>query len=421
MTLGATDSSKLRQWGKLTPASLLPVLWLVFCGLIPGALLHASDAREASGSAAATGSKITQLNPARPHGLAPLITRTPGMPVGQPAVPSWILTPGSGQLQFDLGGSDIPKLELELGHPLLFQASTGSAQGATLGVLGLGSTLATPLGGRTQLSTRISQEQGFSQFQTLGSIQCMNGTLRADSYTASGCRFVTEQEAVFDRRTLTLTASHELGPITTSVSWFTGDASAADTTVRKLAAPAALQPFEPSSLLYTPGLPLASGSGQSWLDGSASGVDLNFQVGFTTDSAGDVQLGLALTRITDGQYHPQYLGAGASSFTPLALNVAEPFDTVSAGIEWRRGNFSGGITGYYQESVNFLDRQRLDNMGTFDVHFTWRAPWNAQFSVGASNLLNAGSSDSVSADSKPADRFESIYGRIPYVRYQQDL
>ena len=60
-------------------------------------------------------------------------------------------------------------------------------------------------------------------------------------------------------------------------------------------------------------------------------------------------------------------------------------------------------------------------MTTFDVHFTWRTPWNANLSVGASNLLNAGSEDSGPKDNALSDPFESVYGRIPYVRYQQDL
>jgi hypothetical protein len=60
-------------------------------------------------------------------------------------------------------------------------------------------------------------------------------------------------------------------------------------------------------------------------------------------------------------------------------------------------------------------------MATFDVHFTWRTPWNANLSVGASNVMNAGSEPKSSAESQPVDPLESIYGRIPYVRYKQDL
>ncbi len=60
-------------------------------------------------------------------------------------------------------------------------------------------------------------------------------------------------------------------------------------------------------------------------------------------------------------------------------------------------------------------------MTTFDVYFTWRAPWNASLSVGASNLLNSGVDESGASENKIIDPFEAVYGRIPYVRYQQDL
>ena len=38
-----------------------------------------------------------------------------------------------------------------------------------------------------------------------------------------------------------------------------------------------------------------------------------------------------------------------------------------------------------------------------------------------SNVLDAGAEVTTSADAPPADPLESVYGRIPYVRYKQDL
>ena len=151
--------------------------------------------------------------------------------------------------------------------------------------------------------------------------------------------------------------------------------------------------------------------------GEASGIDLDFQVGFTTDQAGEIRLGLALTRIYGASLENVHDGTAS----PLQWNVAAPFNTATMGIEWSNGAFSGGLRGYYREPITFLDRSSLDSMGTFDVHFTWRTPWNAHFSVGASNLLNSGTESRSVSDKPAADRFESIYGRIPYVRYQQDL
>ena len=56
-----------------------------------------------------------------------------------------------------------------------------------------------------------------------------------------------------------------------------------------------------------------------------------------------------------------------------------------------------------------------------DVHFTWRTPWNASLSVGATNLLHSGTGEGGASENKLTDPCESVYGRIPYVRYQQDL
>jgi hypothetical protein len=162
-----------------------------------------------------------------------------------------------------------------------------------------------------------------------------------------------------------------------------------------------------------------TGDGQAfqYLGGETSGLDLEFQVGLTMDSAGDVRLGLQLTRILDASFE------ASSIYSPSLQNwtVANPFDSARVNLDWSRGSFSGGIQGFYREQVQFLNREALDSSTTFDVHFTWRAPWNANLSVGTSNLLNAGSEDNGNTDNSLRDPFESVYGRIPYVRYQQDL
>lgn len=330
-----------------------------------------------------------------------------------------ILAPVDGAFEFDLAGSEIPKLQLQLAHPLQLDSEHSGIDLGSLGLLGLDATLALPLGKGYALQSRSEQAISPSQYQALGSIQCMNGTLRPDSYTASGCRFVNDQPPAFDRRTLSLGASKDFGTFSSSINWFTSEISSGQrglNPANRFNQAPVFDPAHYSSSSLSGILPGMSTS--SVLESEASGVDLNFQVGFTTDHAGTVQLGLALTRV----YEAHLNGLNGETFTPLSWNEAEPFSAASLGIEWQRGAFSSGVRGYYREQISFLDRQNLNSLGTFDVHFTWRAPWNANFSIGASNVLGAGADDRSPAD-KPvgADRFESIYGRIPYVRYQQDL
>jgi hypothetical protein len=330
-----------------------------------------------------------------------------------------ILAPVAGAFEFDLAGSDVPKLQLQLAHPLQLDSDHLASKPRSPGLLGLDATLTLPLGKGYALQSRSEQAISPSQYQALGSIQCLNGTLKPDSYTASGCRFVDEQPAAFDRRTLSLGASKDFGTVSSSINWFTSQTSSGQKGLNPANRYHQSPVFDPEHYTASslngilPGM-----SSTSLLDSEASGVDLNFQVGFTTDHAGSVQLGLALTRIYDAQLN----GLNGGTFSPLSWNEAKPFSAASLGIEWQRGSFSSGIRGYYREQIDFLDRQSLNSMGTFDVHFTWRAPWNANFSIGASNVLGAGTDERNPADKAVnADRFESIYGRIPYVRYQQDL
>ena len=174
--------------------------------------------------------------------------------------------------------------------------------------------------------------------------------------------------------------------------------------------------------LLSPGLgnPLLTPGGSDplqFLNSEASGVNLNFKVGIATDTAGDVRVGLAFTRVLDASYQGLYSNTGDA----LSWTLAEPFNAASMNLEWSRGAFSSGIQAFYREPVDFLNRNSVDSLTTFDVHFTWRTPWKANLSVGASNMLNAGVNNAGSTENQPVDPFESIYGRIPYVRYKQDL
>lgn len=337
------------------------------------------------------------------------------------AAPLPMVLDRSGGLLFDLGGSETRKLQLQLDQPLSFQA------GMDMRVLdydtdafGLDAAFSAPVSGPLSLGAGIGRRYGASRFQPLGSIQCENGTLRADSYTASGCRFVNDSITTSTQQESELGARLDFRNASASLSWFTQESELNQPAVRQLnriGGQAAMADSLLSPNLGNPLLAPAMGDPLQYLNSEASGVDLNFKVGITTDTRGDLHLGLAFSRILDAEYNGLHRqGAEAFSWT-----LAEPFHTARMNLEWSKGSFSTGIQGYYRDSVDFLNRDSVDALTTFDVHFTWRTPWNANLSVGASNVLNAGSEGSTAADNPPVDPLESIYGRIPYVRYKQDL
>lgn len=259
-------------------------------------------------------------------------------------------------------------------------------------------------------------------FHALGSIHCHDGVLDAMSYRAADCTFVDE-EGGSSMRSIVLGAGYDLSDrASASVSLFQESLTYTQTYAPGIDARGAasfLDPFRRGGLASGGWL----GEGMSTVLGAQGtelerrGVDLQFQVGFSTDQAGDLVLGLQLTRVLDsGTEGVFYTNPGARNWT-----IAKAYDTARLSLDWSRGSFSGGLDSYYRSPVSFLDQGGLDPQATFDVHFTWRAPWNASVSVGASNVLGASGEDTPTTDTGLADPLESIYGRIPYVRYKQDL
>ena len=325
-----------------------------------------------------------------------------------------------GGLAFDLGGSEVPKLQLQLTQPLgvdMFSAATDTPGGGQIAQAG--TQFSYRLDDRLQLAAGAQWLGNEPEFQALGSIHCENGTLDAVSYHASNCYFVDQQGSIANAGTLSLGASYQatenslarLNLFQSEGAVAPGGSAAMGLGQNAYSPILGLLPASPVIAGGLAGAPLAG------LDGSVTGVDLEFQLGVRSGRAGNMVFGLQLTRILEGEYGATYWSSpGLHNWT-----IAEPFDSARLSFDWSKGAFSGGVDTYYRTPVDFLHRGDLGGLTTFDVHFTWRAPWNASVSVGASNVLSSGADEGVNGEAKLSDPFESVYGRIPYVRYKQDL
>jgi hypothetical protein len=79
-----------------------------------------------------------------------------------------------------------------------------------------------------------------------------------------------------------------------------------------------------------------------------------------------------------------------------------------------RGNFGGEITGQMIEVPGQPSRY-----STLGAGVTWRTPWKAKLSVGADNIVTRGKNPFGLPDAREVQGEDE--GRVPYVRYQQDL
>ncbi len=105
----------------------------------------------------------------------------------------------------------------------------------------------------------------------------------------------------------------------------------------------------------------------------------------------------------------------------LALTAPLRIDATSLGLAAGYGDFSGRISGRLIE----LPRAGLNNetQSTFDVDLgvSWRTPWQARFTVGASNLLGKPDVSQWPLSALPRGADKDADTRTPYVRYHQDL
>ncbi|MCZ6827508.1 MAG: TonB-dependent receptor, partial [Gammaproteobacteria bacterium] len=64
----------------------------------------------------------------------------------------------------------------------------------------------------------------------------------------------------------------------------------------------------------------------------------------------------------------------------------------------------------------------LDDWTTWDLQLNWATPWNGRLTVGARNLFDK---DPPQSPQVPhpfySNQLHDIYGRVPYIRYTQDL
>lgn len=157
----------------------------------------------------------------------------------------------------------------------------------------------------------------------------------------------------------------------------------------------------------------------------AEGIDVNLSLGLDAGRVGDLLVDLQLARFREdaGEFSPLSETA-VVDWQPVVGARQEYGSAAQLSLGWRRGDFSGGIQGQVREMPAWwLNATGQETFRSFDIEFSWRAPWNASFSIGASNFLDNHPGGETTADNaaNAADPLEGIYGRIPYVRYKQDL
>lgn len=116
-----------------------------------------------------------------------------------------------------------------------------------------------------------------------------------------------------------------------------------------------------------------------------------------------------LTRLT--------LGASASESTwRPARGGRVDIESIALQFGIDHGSFSGGLVGRMLRPSPLRGQGAGEVWGGLDLGVSWRAPWRAEISVGAQNLIGTRSEP---GPAQPV--LDQITARTPYVRYTQDL
>ncbi len=148
------------------------------------------------------------------------------------------------------------------------------------------------------------------------------------------------------------------------------------------------------------------------------GVDVEASWNFGFDAGGDFKASISWTQILN--YDVSILPG--DPFERLAGQLESESRGV-AGLGWQRGDFAGQLNWNHVGTVTDGITAMLSAWNTFDLQFSWATPWQGKVSVGARNITNEDPPIDPAAVGHPfyKQHFHDVYGRIPYVRYEQDL
>lgn len=249
---------------------------------------------------------------------------------------------------------------------------------------------------------------------SLAHIQCSRAVRSIEHFLVEDCRFVN-------------------GPLpqpSTNLVQLSGQWLATPTLALGASVYSGQQPG-PAPLLQTQ--PIDTTTGLPGTREQIDGVNLNLSFGLDLGSIGNLLLDLQVDRY---RQRPEFFTSwyavdatgGSAMLSPWlsATAIDLGIDTQMSGelgIGWRGRNFGADLTGQYRELPYWFGEElQGEGFHSFDIEFSWRAPARSSISVGVSNVLNS-LPGQVDRGGEPTleTAIDSIYGRIPYVRYKHDL
>jgi len=151
------------------------------------------------------------------------------------------------------------------------------------------------------------------------------------------------------------------------------------------------------------------------------GLDIDASYSFSVGRVGDFSTRLLWTHVLN------YKDSNEEYFSNLAGEIGFPRDRGQLTINWALGDYSATIVGNYvsdQKTDQYWwdgSEAHIASFTTWDVQASYSTPWNGQITIGARNVLNR----DPPFDPRQGIGYDmtqhEIYGRVPYLRIEQDF
>lgn len=151
-----------------------------------------------------------------------------------------------------------------------------------------------------------------------------------------------------------------------------------------------------------------------------SGIDTDINYSFSVGRFGDLSTRFQWTHVIEFKEPSSIDQTSAES---VEGKVGFPEDRAWLSLNWSLGDYSATIVGNYiadqkgEPSAGDPDLH-LSSWTTWDAQLSYSLPWNAQLTVGARNVFDR---DPPHDDDFFDSNQHDVFGRVPYVRWEQDL
>ncbi|MCG8464895.1 MAG: hypothetical protein MI750_08600 [Xanthomonadales bacterium] len=253
-------------------------------------------------------------------------------------------------------------------------------------------------------SVTVEVEQQLAQsLAAIGQIHCEGGYFSPSGYTASGCSAAPLGQSLRLGGSFSPASGVEFG-----LGIFDQQSNSG--------ALSAISPVDQG--LYNAALLASPLAAQDLQPRQGSGFDMDLHLNTSEFSLGRFQMDVAIA---------EYFGqeslkrATAFDFNPPWLSTNDLQRQARLHLGWSKGAFSGGVEGIHQVYQPGALATPSNDWNTFNLYFSWQAPWSGRFSIGATNVLDTSLEDTSTQQPDTRQPLDGIFGRVPYVRYKHDL